>query len=321
MANAIYNSLKLVFLLCVTILPHEYLRAAEVAPVEMVDSAGRHVAVKDTSRVVAIGGSITEILYALGLEDRIVAVDTTSVFPPQALNDKPDVGYMRALSAEGVLALGPSLVLAMEGSGPPTTINVLQQASVPFVSVPEGHDAAGVVAKIRFVAHAMGVDEKGDALARAVAEDFAALAAMRERIKQPRGALFVMSMGGGSPMVGGQGTGADAAFKLAGVTNVMSAITGYKPAVGEAVLAVEPYAIVKMGRGGSADDAILQLPAFAMTLAARDKRLIPIDGAYLLGFGPRTPQAARDLAAAIYPDLDLPKLPERPWTKAQGAAP
>ncbi|MCB4771867.1 ABC transporter substrate-binding protein [Ancylobacter sp. Lp-2] len=321
MLNVIYNSLKLVFLLCVAILPQEYARATEPAAVEMVDSAGRHVMVKDTSRVVAIGGSITEILYALGLEDRIVAVDTTSVFPPQALKDKPDVGYMRALSAEGVLALGPSLVLAMEGSGPPTTINVLQQASVPFISVPEGHDAAGVVAKIRFVAHAMGADEKGEALAKAVAEDFEALAAMRARIKEPRGAVFVMSMGGGSPMVGGQGTGADAAFKLAGVTNVMSAITGYKPAVGEAVLAVEPYAIVKMGRSGGADDAILQLPAFATTPAARDKRLFPVDGAYLLAFGPRTPQAARDLAAAIYPELDLPKLPARPWTQATGTAP
>ncbi|MBS7542860.1 heme/hemin ABC transporter substrate-binding protein [Ancylobacter oerskovii] len=320
MVNAIYNSLKLVFLLAVSLLPHDYARAAEPVPTEIVDGAGRHVAVKDTSRVVAIGGSITEILYALGLQDRIVAVDTTSVFPPQALKDKPDVGYMRALSAEGVLALGPSLVLAMEGSGPPATINVLQQASVPFLLVPEGHDAAGVAAKIRFVAHAMGVDEKGEALARAVAEDFAALEAMRTRIKEPRGAVFVMSMGGGSPMVGGAGTGADAAFKLAGVTNAMGAITGYKPASGEAVLAVEPYAVVKMGQGGGAADALLQLPAFATPPAARDKRLIPVDGAYLLAFGPRTPQAARDLAAAIYPELDLPKLPERAWTRTPGSA-
>lgn len=321
MRKLIYNGSKLLFLMLVTILPHQYVQAAEAGALEVVDAASRHVAVTDRSRVVAIGGAITEILYALGLQDRIVAVDTTSVFPAEALKDKPNVGYMRALSAEGVLSLTPTLVLAMEGSGPPDTIKVLQQASVPYVTVANRTDADGVVEKIRFVAHVMGVDEAGEKLASAVAADFAALAALRARIREPRGAVFVMSMGNGSPMVGGRDTGADAIFALAGVKNVMSAVQGYKPVVGEAMLSAEPYAIVRMGNAGPSgpDDAVFTLPAFADTPAARDKRLIRVDGQYSLGFGPRAPQAARDLAAAIYPELDLPKLPEHTWTL--GAAP
>ena len=92
----------------------------------VTDASGRAVAIADTSRIVSIGGSITEILYALGLQQKIVAVDTTSLFPPAALQEKPNVGYMRQLSAEGVLALAPTLVLALQGSGPKETIDVLE---------------------------------------------------------------------------------------------------------------------------------------------------------------------------------------------------
>ena len=91
----------------------------------------------DPARIVSIGGAITEILYALGLEDRLAGVDTTSLYPAAALRDKPNVGYMRQLSAEGVLGLNPSLVLAVQGSGPKETMDVLEAAKVPLVLVPE----------------------------------------------------------------------------------------------------------------------------------------------------------------------------------------
>ena len=101
------------------------------------DASGRAVAIRDASRIVSVGGAVTEILYALGLESRVIAVDSTSLYPPRALAEKPNVGYMRQLSAEGVLGLGPSLVLAAEGAGPKETIAVLETAAIPFVRVPD----------------------------------------------------------------------------------------------------------------------------------------------------------------------------------------
>ncbi|HSI39239.1 MAG TPA: ABC transporter substrate-binding protein [Xanthobacteraceae bacterium] len=295
------------------------LLAGPAAARTVTDARGRTVEIADTGRVVAIGGAVTEILYALGLADRIIAVDTTSLYPASALKDKPNVGYMRAISPEGVLALGPTLVVAAEGSGPPDAIKVLGSASVPFLVIPEAHDAEGVVARIRLIAEAMDVRPAGESLAAAVADDFAALAALRARITTPRTATFVLSAQGAAPVVGGSGSGADAILQLAGIRNAMSALKGYKPAVDEAMLAAEPEAIIVMrnGAGGLSDEALLALPAFAGTPAARAGRVIGIDGAYALGFGPRTPQAARDLAAALYPELALPALPPRPW--AQGA--
>jgi ABC-type hemin transport system substrate-binding protein len=91
----------------------------------------------DSSRIVSIGGAVTETIYALGLEGRIVGVDTTSLYPPDALKRAPNVGYMRALSAEGILSLKPSWVIAIDGSGPPAALKLVSDAGVPLTMIPD----------------------------------------------------------------------------------------------------------------------------------------------------------------------------------------
>lgn len=267
----------------------------------------------DTTRVVAIGGAVTETLFALGVGDRVVAVDTSSTYPPEALAGRPNVGYIRALSPEGVLSVGPSLILAQEGAGPPDAVAVLKAAAIPVVTIPEARTPQAVIATIRTIAAAMGVPAKGDELASAVERDVAALDALRAKIPQRRRATFVLSASGAAPVVGGAGTGADAMLALAGVDNAMAGLTGYKPAVDEAILGADPYAIILMKDRTHAlsDDALRAMPAFAGTQAAANGRLLRMDGGYLLSFGPRTPQAARDLAVLVYPELDLPLLPSQ----------
>ena len=289
--------------------------AAAAEPRVVIDAAGRRVVIADASRIVAIGGSVTEILYALGAADRIVGVDQTSTFP-DAASQKKNVGYMRALSAEGVLSLAPTLVLAIEGSGPPDVMEVLSKASVPFVLVPEAHDPEGALRKIRFIAKAIGAQGEGERIALAVREDFDVLAAIRGKIERRRKALFVLAIGGGAPIVGGRDSSAAAIFALAGVDNAFDRISGYKPASDEAALAAEPDAIVVMAERGHTMTAetLFSLPAFAATPAAKAQRLIALPGLYLLGFGPRTAHAARDLAAKLYPELKIPALPARAWT-------
>lgn len=268
------------------------------------------------SRIVAVGGAVTEILFALGLEDRVVAVDTSSTYPPRALAEKPNVGYIRALSPEGVLSVGPDLIIALDGAGPPDAVKVLRSAAIGFETLPEARDEKAVIANIRAIAALAGVPERGEQVAAAVAADFAALAELRARIGAPRDATFVLSASGAAPVVGGAGTSADAMFALAGVGNAMHDVHGYKPAVDEAILGADPYALILMkDRTHALSDAALKaMPAFAGTTAVAQDRLFRIDGGYLLGFGPRTPQAARDLAAMIYPELNLPPLPPRAWT-------
>ncbi|HVY59397.1 MAG TPA: hemin ABC transporter substrate-binding protein [Xanthobacteraceae bacterium] len=272
----------------------------------MVRSAdGTAVSVKDASRIVAIGGSVTEILYALGLERQIVAVDTSSLYPPNALRDKPNVGYMRALSPEGVLGLDPSLIIALEGSGPKEAIAVLESAHVPFLHVPESFTGEGILAKIKLVAAAAGAPERGACLAAAVGRDLDQLALLRKSIADRKRVMFVLSLVDGRPMVAGRGTAADGIIRLAGAINAIDAFEGYKQLGDEAVIASRPDAILVMQRPGAALDAatVFGLPAFSLTPAARTRSFVTMEGLYLLGFGPRTARAARDLASSLYPTI------------------
>ena len=269
------------------------------------DGAGRSIAITDPSRIVSVGGAVTEILYALGLESRIIAVDS-SLYPPRALAEKPSVGYMRQLSPEGVLGLGPSLVLAAEGSGPKDTIAVLEAASVPFVQIPDRFTGDGIVEKIRLIAQATGSAQRGECLIKLVEADLRALAALRARIERPRRALFILSFMNGRPMVAGRATAADGIITLAGAANAITAYDGYKLINDEAVIAARPDAILAMERASFRLDAktVFDHPAFATTPAAAQKELISMEGLYLLGFGPRAARAARDLALALYPSLE-----------------
>jgi iron complex transport system substrate-binding protein len=275
------------------------------------DAAGRDVVVTDTSRIVSVGGAVTEILYALGLEQRVIAVDTTSLYPPRALAEKPTVGYMRQLSPEGVLGLGPTLVLANDGAGPKETIAVLEAARVPFVRVPDMFTGDGIIDKIRLIARATGTTERGECLVKRVQDDLDAMAHLRRRIEHPRKVMFLLSFLNGRPMVAGRATAPEGIIRLAGGRNAVDKYDGYKLINDESVIAAQPDAVLAMERASFRLDAdtVFAHAAFAITPAAAHKAFVSMDGLYLLGFGPRSAQAARDLAAALYPTLSGQPMP------------
>ncbi|GAB4353960.1 MAG: hemin ABC transporter substrate-binding protein [Oricola sp.] len=255
-------------------------------------------------RVLSIGSAITEIIFALGEQDRLVGRDSTSTYPDAALA-LPDVGYMRALAPEGVLSIRPDLIVASEGSGPPETIEVLKSASIRFVEVPERHSADGVDESIRIVAKAMDAEEKGAELRRAFAAQMVALAATVGGIENRKHVLFILSMQDGRILAAGRHTAADGMIGLAGAENAIAGYDGYKQLTDEALLAADPDVVLMMDRGGefAIDDATLwSHPGLKTTTAARNKAVIRMNGSYLLGFGPRTAAAALDLAKALYGD-------------------
>jgi iron complex transport system substrate-binding protein len=259
----------------------------------------------DSSRIVSIGGSITEIVYALGEEGRLIARDSTSVYPEAAFK-LPDVGYMRALSPEGVLSVNPSGILALAGSGPKETVDVLKKASVPFIQVPETYDSAGILEKIRVVGKALGADAKAEELAGSVAGELDAAEKLTAGITERKRVLFILSMQGGKILASGTGTAADGIISLAGGVNAVDGFAGYKQLSDEAVLTARPDIILMMSRGGPADPSAnvdpFANPAIAATPAGEAKALVRMDGQYLLGFGPRTSSAIHDLAVSLYGD-------------------
>lgn len=298
-----------------TCLGAELFRALAAAVAVLVCCAPASAA--DTSRIVTIGGDVTEIVVALGIGDRIIAVDTTSQYPREAIANKKSVGYMRALSSEGVLSTSPSLVLANEHAGPPEVVAALKASTVPFISVPSEDTAEGVAHKAEFIAKALGVAGEGETLAKRIRADFAALTAERAKITKPARAIFLLSIQGARAVVGGKTTSADAILSLAGVENAVKDLEGYKPLSDEAALQLAPDAIVVMRRTDSGThgaptaaksigEEIAGMSGLGATPAGKAGRILEFDGSYLLQFGPRAAQAARELMHTIYPGLSKP---------------
>lgn len=258
----------------------------------------------DTNRVVAIGGSITEIAFALGEQDKLVARDSTSVFPPAAF-DLPDVGYMRQLAPEGVLSVNPTGILALQGSGPKEAVDVLKKASIPYVEIVDSFDHQGILNKIRMVGAALGADEKAEQLAAEVDRKLDHVEQQTVGIKERQRVLFILSFQGGKILASGSDTAADGIIKLAGAVNAVEGFEGYKQLTDEALLIARPDVVLMMDRAGShavKNEELFAHPALASTPAAASKRLIKMDGAYLLGFGPRTADAVHELAKSLYGD-------------------
>lgn len=265
------------------------------------------------ARIVSVGPAVTETVFALGAGAQVVAVDSTSRFPA-AVQALPQVGYMRALAPEGLIALRPDLLLLSEEAGPAQALAVLRAAGAPIASVPDVPSGEGVVAKIRGVAAALGRDPAP--LAGAVAADWAALDAPVAALPPVR-AVFVLSVARGAPLVAGEATHADAMLAAAGAANAVRGFRGYRPLSAEAAALLAPEAVVMMehslAEAGGAE-AVFAISALAVTPAARARRLVAVDGAYAIGFGPRAAHARRDLAARLHPGATLPPLPDRPWT-------
>lgn len=278
---------------------------ALAAGIVVRDARNKSVEVADSSRIVSIGGAVTEILYGLGFEERIVGVDSTSVFPDAALRDKPNVGYMRQLSPEGILGLNPSLVLATQGAGPKETIAVLEAAKIPMVIIPETFSEEGLLDRIKLVGDAMGAGSRTACLTTAVVGDLAQLRELRGKITKPVRVMFVMSLLNGRAMVAGSNTAANEIIALSGGVNAVEGYDGYKTITDEAIVAAKPEVVLTIGRGKDTLEAqaIYAHPAFALTPAVQTKWFISMEGLYLLGFGPRTAAAARDLSLLLYPSL------------------
>ncbi|MEY8880901.1 hemin ABC transporter substrate-binding protein [Donghicola sp. XS_ASV15] len=254
--------------------------------------------------VVSVGGPITEIIFALEEQDRLIARDTTSVYPPEALG-LPDVGYMRRLSAEGVLSVGPDMIIARDTSGPPEVLEQLQAASIPVVLVHDAFDPDAILSAIDTVGAALDVPAKAAELSATVQADLDALAERRAEITEKKRVIFVLSADAGRLNVAGRGTGADGLITMAGGINaVADGFDGYKLMNNEALLTANPDVVLMLaprpGTDHSLTPADLQTHPGLLPTAAGAASAIRQVPAAALGFGPRTPALALALLEDMY---------------------
>lgn len=252
-------------------------------------------------RIVSVGGAVTETIFALGAGDQIVGVDTSSIYPEEA-NKLPKIGYIRMLSAEGVASLHPDVVILGGGAGPKDAIEQLKALDITLLELDETHSVEAAKERITKIGEALDRKEKAAELVAAIDAKFAERPDLSKEAK-PK-VLFVLSPGGGSPLVAGKGTAAAAMIELAGGQNAVSEFEGYKPISAEALAVLEPDVLLttertlkSLGEGGLEKS----LPGFSQTPAGNGNKVIAMDDLYLLGFGPRVADAIIELAAVLSP--------------------
>jgi iron complex transport system substrate-binding protein len=256
---------------------------------------------EEARRVIVAGGALTEIVYALGLADRLVGVDITSSFPPET-EKLPKIGYLRNLGGEGLLSLRPDLVLAIAEAGPPEALAQIRAAGTRVEIVATPNTPEGGAQKIIAVADALGVSARGRELEQSYRAAWQAaqqaVAGYRDR---PR-VLFILAHTGGNPMVAGRDTAADAMIRLAGADNAGAGFEGYKPMSAEAIMAANPEVLLITTEGVDVLgglDPLWDHPALRLTPAGHAHRIVTLDSLYLLGFGPRLPDAVQELARRL----------------------
>ena len=260
------------------------------------------LAAAQAPRLVAVGGTVTEIVYALGVERFLVATDTTSIFP-EAAHALPKVGYQRQLSGEGVLALKPTLLIGTGDAGPPAAIAQIKAGKVGVHILSADHTVESARNSIRNVASLLDVTEQGRTLEERFNTEWQRTETLIKKYSRKPRVLFILGHSPNSTMIAGRDTSADAMIRLAGGVNALAATSGYKPLTAEAAVAAAPDVILITSQGlnvAGGDAALWGKPGLALTPAAKQKKLVHLDALYLLGFGPRLPQAVRDLALKLH---------------------
>lgn len=266
---------------------------------------GQPVTVESVDRIVSLTGDITEIIFALGMGEQVVGVDSSATYPPAATRDLPNIGYQRRLSAEGILALNPTLVIGDEAAGPPEALAQIRSAGVPVALTPDPPTLEAPGQKIRFVGQALGLAEQGEALAAQVEAEIAAARAAAERQPTTPRVVFLYLRGIDVQQVAGADTAADAMISAAGGTNAATeaGIVAFKPLSPETMIAAQPDVLLVPAKGLESVggiDGLLRIPGLADTPAGRERRVVALDDLYLLGMGPRTGQALQELVTAFH---------------------
>lgn len=275
----------------------------------LVDSRGVEVTVTDASRVVTLGSAVTEIAFAVDRGNRVVGVDSSSAYPAESLEGVPRTGYVRALSAEGVLSLDPSLIIGSADVGPPEVIEQLEDAGVPVFILPEDDSFEGAKERVALVGELLDAEtEAGKVIAEIqrdakLAEDIVAAVPAEERAR----VMFIYARGVGALSVSGVGTSAHAVIELAGGRNAVTEYEGYRPLTAESAVAIDPEVLIFLESGLQSiggKEGLREVPGITETAAFENERILAFDGTYLLGFGPRVGQAVLELTQALYPETE-----------------
>ncbi|MFJ4503879.1 hemin ABC transporter substrate-binding protein [Streptomyces sp. NPDC088864] len=279
-------------------------------PATVASADGERVTVTSADRIVPLTGGLSEIVFTLGLGDRVVARDITATFEQAA--KLPVVTRAHDVSAESVLSLRPTVVLADTTTGPAEAIGQIRDAGIPLVVVEPARELADVGSRIGAVAAALGVPESGAKLERRTEDRIDAVRrtvpAPADGAGKPRVAFLYLRGSASVYLLGGRDSGASSLLEAAGAVDAGKASElkkDFTAITSEALAEAAPDALLVMSKGLDSVggiDGLVKIPGVAETPAGMDRRIVTVDDGVLLNYGPRTDRVLAEIVAQLHPE-------------------
>ncbi|QCR21137.1 hemin ABC transporter substrate-binding protein [Pontibacter sp. SGAir0037] len=254
-------------------------------------------------KIVTLGGTVSEIVCALGNCDHIVATDRTSTYPAH-LQALPSLGYRTGVKAEGIISTGAQLVLAEKDYVDKSVTEQLASTGMEQHYFEHKLSKEGTQAMIKEIGKLLSREDKAQELVNQVDEDFEQVKRTLATATTKPKVLFIYARGQGTLNICGSNTFAAKMIELAGGEQAVKQIEEYKPLTAEAVIAANPDYLLFFDTGleslGGAE-GVLAIPGVKETTAGKQRHFISMDGLYLSGFGPRVGKAVQELALQLHP--------------------
>lgn len=268
----------------------------------------------EQARVISAGAGMTELVLALNAGDDLVAVDSTSLVP-ESLGSVEQLGYHRMLSAEGVLAQNPTLIVGTPAMGPKTTMDVVKGAGVKIITLPDAQSEQQLMDNIAKLGDALNRNSQAQSLQSELKERLSDIETKRSGLAQKPKILFMLLQSDRPARIGGQGTAADIIINLAGGQNIAD-FDGYKSVSQEGILALQPDLILLSNRSNTPLDEqsikvqLKNMPLLQHTPAGANKRLYPLTAQALVGGLGLSAIAAADTLADELVEISTQNMPQ-----------
>ena len=254
-------------------------------------------------RIITIGGSVTEIVFELGIGNQVVAVDQSSI-SPEKVTKLPQVGYIRMISSEGILSLNPDIILTTTDIGPQKVVDQLKKSGVDLYIYDSAYNLDGIIALVENISNDLDLKSKGVEIIQNIEKNNQKVEKIKNKLTQNSKMVFFMNPSIGSFTAAGENTKANYLIQYLGGENIFSnQFKKYSKVTKENIINLNPDIILAGSTRNNNEEEILSLfyekDEFNSINAVENKNVIFINMGKYLTYGSKFSQNVYELLNQI----------------------